>query len=53
MRRQLLKMLNKNARVSLADLATALGADEAAVAAEIKALEDEGILRGYKAVIDW
>ncbi len=53
MRKQLLKLLNKNARVSLADLAVALGADEAAVAEEIKALEAEGILRGYKAVIDW
>ena len=53
MRKQLLKLLNKNARVSLADLAVALGADEAAVADEIKALEAEGILRGYKAVIDW
>lgn len=53
MRKQLLKLLNKNARVSLADLAVALGADEAAVAEEIKTLEAEGILRGYKAVIDW
>ena len=53
MRKQLLKLLNKNARLSLADQAVALGADEAAVADEIKALEAEGILRGYKAVIDW
>lgn len=53
MRRKLLKMLNKNARLSIADLAVALDVEEAAVAAEIKALEDEGILRGYKALIDW
>ncbi|MBQ8350848.1 MAG: Lrp/AsnC family transcriptional regulator [Clostridia bacterium] len=53
MRRKLLKMLNKNARLSIADLAVALGETEAAVANEIKVLEEEGILRGYKALIDW
>jgi DNA-binding Lrp family transcriptional regulator len=53
MRRKLLKMLNKNARLSIADLAVALGVEETAVASEIKALEEEGILRGYKALIDW
>ncbi len=53
MRRNLLKMLSKNARISLSDLAIALDTDEATVAAEIKTLESEGILRSYKAVIDW
>lgn len=53
MRKKLLKMLSKNARVSLADLSVALGEQEEAVAEEISKLEEEGILRGYKAVIDW
>ena len=53
MRKKLLKMLNKNARLSTADIAIALDTDEATVVDEIKALENEGILRGYKALIDW
>ena len=53
MKKQILKMLNKNARFSLEDMAAATGRTAAEVAAEIARLEDEGIIRGYKTVIDW
>ena len=50
---KILKLLNKNGRMSHADIATATGISEAAVTAEVKRLEEEGLIRGYKAVIDW
>ena len=53
MNKQLLKLLSKNARCHTADLAAAMGMSEEAVRGEIKLLEDEGYIRGYKAVIDW
>ncbi|MBQ8175141.1 MAG: Lrp/AsnC family transcriptional regulator [Clostridia bacterium] len=53
MRKRILKMLNKNARASMEDMAAATGRTTAEVAAEIGRLEDEGIIRGYKTVIDW
>lgn len=53
MNKKLLNLLDKNARYSIADLAVMTGLDEAEVESEIKAMEHEGLLRGYKAVIDW
>ncbi len=53
MKKTILKLLNKNGRMSHADIATATGMSEAEVTAEIKRLEEEGLIRGYKAVIDW
>lgn len=50
---KLLKLLQKNAKYSNADLAVMLGLTEAEVAAQIDSLEKEGLIRGYKAVIDW
>ena len=50
---KLLNLLNKNARTSPADLATMLGIREAEVVAHIAEMEKEGLIRGYKAVIDW
>ena len=49
----LLKLLNENARLSLEELASLTGISEKAVAARMDELEREGILRGYRAVIDW
>lgn len=48
-----LKILADNARCSLEEIAvmTGLGVDE--VKAEVKELEAAGLIRGYKAVIDW
>lgn len=50
---ELLKLLNRNARYTTEQLATMLGATEQQVATEIATLEKEGIIGGYKAVIDW
>lgn len=53
MKSELLKLLCRNARYSISDLATMLGKDEKEIIAEIENLEKEGIIRGYKAVVDW
>ena len=50
---KLLKQLSKNSRVDTADLAVMLGMTEEEVKAEISEMEDAGLIRGYKAVIDW
>ena len=50
---KLLNLLNKNARASTADLATMLGMSEEEVVAQIQEMEKEGLIRGYKAVVDW
>lgn len=52
MRKQLITLLQQNARMSDAELAVLLGASEAEVAAEIQALEEEGVIKGYSAVVD-
>lgn len=49
----LLKLLESSARMSISDLAVALGRDEAAVAAQIEAYEKSGVILGYKALINW
>ncbi len=51
--KRILKLLEKNARFKAEDIATILGDDSERVAARIKALESEGVIRGYKSVIDW
>ncbi len=53
MRNELLKLLSTNARYTVEQLAVMLAADAQAVAAEIDALQKEGIICGYKTVIDW
>ena len=50
---QILNLLAKNARYTVSDLAVMTGLDEAEVEANIKELEVAGLIRGYKAVIDW
>ena len=50
---QLLKLLQKNARYTNSELAVMLGISENEVKAQVEALEKEGLIRGYKAVIDW
>ena len=50
---QVLKILADNARCSIEDIAVMTGLDIAAVKADIKELESAGLIRGYKAVIDW
>ena len=53
MKSELLKLLSKNARYTVGQLADMLGESEEKVKDEIKVLEKEGIICGYKAVIDW
>ncbi len=53
MKNELLKLLGTNARYTVEQLAVMLAADPQAVAAEIDALECEGVICGYKTVIDW
>ena len=50
---KLLKLLDSNARLTDAQLATMLGCTEDEVRAQIAELEKSGVIRAYKAVIDW
>ncbi len=50
---KLIKKLDENARFTEAELASMLGMTEDAVQEQLKALENEGVVRGYKAIIDW
>lgn len=52
MEEKLLKILEDNARLSNKDIAAMLGVTEEEVDAEIKRLEDCGIIKGYKAFVD-
>lgn len=49
----LLKLLDENARFSLEELASITNTSVSEVAAKLDEYERTGILRGYKAVIDW
>jgi DNA-binding Lrp family transcriptional regulator len=53
MNRKLLKLLYNNAKYSNEELAIMTGMTEAEVRQEIHMMEKHGIIRGYKAVIDW
>ena len=48
-----LKILAENARCSIEDMAVMTGLSCEDVKKEIKELENAGLIRGYKAVIDW
>ncbi len=50
---KLLKLLDTNARLTDAQLATMLDISEAEVRAQIAKLEKDGAIRAYKAVVDW
>lgn len=50
---KLLRLLEKDARLSNAELAMMLNMEEAEVAKQIATLEKDGVIRGYKALIDW
>jgi DNA-binding Lrp family transcriptional regulator len=49
---RILKLIENNARISDADIATIIGASEKEVKAAIREMESAGIIRGYKTVID-
>ena len=50
---KLLKLLDTNARLTNAQLAVMLDTTEEAVAAQIADWERSGVIRAYKALIDW
>lgn len=52
MNEKILKLLENNARISAADIATALDMQAREVEREIAEMERCGIIRGYKCVID-
>lgn len=53
LREQILAIVEKNSRIEVKELAVRLGEDELAVANELKAMEEEGIICGYHTMIDW
>lgn len=53
MREEILKILEKNSRISARDIAAMIGADEDTVASEIQAMEKEKIICGYPTMINW
>lgn len=52
-RNEILSTLEKNARMETKDMAVMLGVDEALVIQEIHEMENEQIICGYNAVINW
>lgn len=52
MNRKILRLMENDARISTADIATVVGMSESEVEEAIRAMEAEGIIRGYKTIID-
>ena len=53
MREELLRIIEKNSRMDLKELAVILGVTEIDVVNELAALEAEGIICGYHTLINW
>ena len=53
MRSQILSLLQENGRLAPAQIAAMIGASADQVAAEVKAMEEDGIILKYTAVVDW
>lgn len=53
MKYEILKLLARNAKYTVEDIATMLGAEPAEIESNIKSLEKDGLIKGYKAIIDW
>ena len=53
MNTKLLELIARDSRTSFKDLSAMLGISEQEVASEIREMEQAGIIRGYKTVIDW
>ena len=52
MKDKIISMLENDARLTAAQIAAALGSDEKTVSAIIEELENEGVIAGYKAIIN-
>ena len=53
MREEILRLLEKNSRIDIKEIAILVGKTEAEVAIEIAQMEKEGIIRGYYTLINW
>lgn len=53
MRNQILRMMEKNSRIDLKDMAIMLDVDEVTLANEIAEMEKEHIICGYHTLINW
>ena len=53
MREELLRVIERNSRIDLKELAVILGVEEIDVVNEMAAMEAEGIICGYHTLIDW
>ncbi|MBQ7726676.1 MAG: Lrp/AsnC family transcriptional regulator [Clostridia bacterium] len=50
---EILKLLARNAKYTAAEIAVMLDIEESLVKTSIEKLENDGLIRGYRAVIDW
>ncbi|MBQ3417362.1 MAG: Lrp/AsnC family transcriptional regulator [Ruminococcus sp.] len=50
---KLLHLLSENSTFSVSELASMLGEPEEYIAAQIREYENQGIIRGYRAVVNW
>ena len=53
MNKKLQRLLEQNARYTTTDLATMLGISQDEVRAQIEEMQKEGLIRGFKTVVDW
>ncbi len=53
MREKILTFIEKNSKIDLQELATALGTDEVTILNELEAMESEHIICGYPTLINW
>ena len=53
MNTEILKLIERDARLSDEQIATMIGSDAATVRAEIKKMEDEDIILAYKTTVNW
>ena len=53
MREEILNLINKNSRLTAAEIAKVLNVKENVVAEEIKKMEEEQIICGYNTLINW
>ena len=53
LREEILKNIERDSRVDLHELAVRLGAADEEVAAQMKQMEEEGVICGYHTMIDW
>ncbi|MBV7377731.1 Lrp/AsnC family transcriptional regulator [Maritimibacter dapengensis] len=49
--RKILSALTENARLSMVDLAARVGLSKTPVAARVRALEEKGVIQGYRAIL--